>query len=262
MLNKILIAIIIIVILYDYYLTNIKKNTVISTIEKNTIKKIIDNPTPINGNLTNESNRISTAESIPIPVNEKLQSNDVNIHDYHDNDDSIEVEHKIDSNMFGPPTEVNDKYILWTFNDPNPWNKILYRAKTEYPFYFFINIKIPSLNDYENWKRIMPDLDFNAKSRELIIPADDEEAALAIANLIITNFIGDISMDDIVKKDLIAVSIIKARKYEIVKNKIREQINSNLKPKVIEKISNVEYQKDLAKEPEIVAWEGSEFSFI
>jgi hypothetical protein len=105
----------------------------------------------------------------------------------------------------------------------------------------------------------------------------------------ISNFNNDISIDEIINKNLIAVSIIKANKYEVVKNKIREQILIGINKKNIMNNSNKEFETDLAiKQPnnkkpnkinssnnyfyyneveninssQLDAYEGSEFSFI
>jgi hypothetical protein len=184
-------------------------------------------------------------------------------------------------NLYGKPYDYKEnEYILWEHNNPNPWTKILYKHNAENPFYFYIKVKIPSLNDYENWKTIIPQLILNPRSGELIIPTKDEETALSLANLMISNFKGDLTLDNIINKDLIAVSIIKTMKYEIVKNKIREQIMNNLyeKPKIIDnkeidtdlydsKYNNYYYYNDNNKNEKFTdtgyeAYDGEEYSFI
>lgn len=176
-----------------------------------------------------------------------------------------------DINKFGKPYEYEEnKYIVWEFMDPEPWSRIVYRYNEEYPYQFYIKAKIPSLNDYENWKNIITNLQFNPRPGELIIPTKSEESAIAIANLIISNFGGSISLDDIIKKDLIGISIAKATKYEVVKNKLKEQIINMIKPPPL--TSSVDFQQDLAlgsspfasveQKKDIGAWEGSEFAFI
>jgi len=193
--------------------------------------------------------------------------------------DSSEIDQEISPMLYGKPSEyVEDNYILWEFNDPLPWTKIVYKYNENHPFYFFIKIKIPSLNDYQEWKNIIGNINFNPRSGEIIIPANDEETALAISNLMISHFKGDISMRDIINKNLIDISISKAKKYEIVKNKLIEQINNNIKIKnnfkdpitfqkdlAIEKMENIE---NIEKSPEVSssndynAYEGTEYSFI
>jgi hypothetical protein len=127
--------------------------------------------------------------------------------------------------MFGKPSYIEEnKYIAWTFNNPKPWSRIIYSYEDEYEFKFFLKVKIPSLNDYENWLSIVPNLDFITKTSELIIPSKDEASALAIANLIVSNFNGSISIKEIMDKKLIPMSVEKAIKYQLVRNKLKEQI--------------------------------------
>ena len=127
--------------------------------------------------------------------------------------------------MFGKPSYIEDnKYIVWSFSKPRPWTRIIYSYEDEYEFKFFLKVKIPSLNDYENWLNIVSNLDFITKTSELIIPSKDEASALAIANLILSNFSGNITIKEVMDKDLIPISVSKAIKYPMVQNKLREQI--------------------------------------
>ena len=129
-----------------------------------------------------------------------------------------------------------------------PWSRITLNELDEFPYRFFIKAKIPSLNDYQNWRQVVPNLDFNPKSGELIIPSKDEPSALALANLIIINFLGQLTLQDILEKNLIQISVNKAKNYEMVQTKLREQINDNLYGKTLNKVSNdSEYDQDLAK---------------
>jgi hypothetical protein len=135
---------------------------------------------------------------------------------------------------------------VWDFNDPNPWTKIVYNINDEYPYHFYIKLKIPSLNDYQTWKQIIPNLNFNSRTGELIIPSKDEPSALALANLIVINMTGQLSLENILNKNLIQISTAKSRKYEIVQNKLREQIKENLNKKINLNIPDI-FEKDLAK---------------
>lgn len=138
----------------------------------------------------------------------------------------------------------------WTFDIPNPWSKITFNENEEYPYHFYIKTKIPSLNDYEAWKQVVPNLNFEPKKGELIIPSKDESSALALANLIIINFTGQMTLDNILDKKLIQISVSKAKTHELVRTKLREQINttmannSNKKPNL--KMSENTFQDDLA----------------
>jgi hypothetical protein len=115
----------------------------------------------------------------------------------------------------------------------------------EYPYYFHIKISIPSLNDYQVWKQIVPNIDFNPKTGELIIPSKEEASALALANLICINFSGQMSVENILNKNLIQISIAKARNYDVVQNKLREQIMENIYGKSVTKVQT-SFERDLA----------------
>jgi hypothetical protein len=106
-------------------------------------------------------------------------------------------------------------------------------------------MKLYPLNDYETWKQIIPNLDFDSRSGELIIPSKDEASALALANLIAINFAGQMSIDNILEKKLIQISVTKAKNHELVKNKLREQIIENLYGKTMQPTDN-NFERDLA----------------
>ena len=287
MYKKVLIFIILLIILYDiYYLINkqkkieknIKKNEIINNqniqIKKNEIlnkqntqiKKNIDINNSFSFINTNSDNNVQIAESNGMIINNEVLTKP-QIDNAHTDIPIIEV---VSPNLYGSPTDYKEnEYIIWEFQKPNPWTKIIYKNKQEYPFYFFIKVKIPSLNDYQNWKNIIKNIDFDPKLGELIIPTNDEETALSITNLIISNFKGEISINDIINKQLIDISINKAKKYEIIKNKLKEQINESIKPPKTIKETFKEvpsFQKDLAENVEKVnelnPYEGTEYSFI
>jgi hypothetical protein len=178
-------------------------------------------------------------------------------------------------------TNIQDEQKVQNFDIPNPWSKIVYNSNNEYPYNFYIKLSIPSLNDYQTWKQIIPNLDFNPQSGELIIPSKDEPSALALANLIVINITGQLSLENILNKNLIQISIAKSRKYELVQNKLREQINENLNKKVKINIPD-SFEKDLANDiidksdnnfndtfkhfsdqsNEIDAYDGNDFSYL
>ncbi len=135
---------------------------------------------------------------------------------------------------------------LWEFDKPNPWTKVILNDQDEYPYYFHIKIAIPSLNDYQVWKQIVPNLEFNPRTGELIIPSKEEASALALANLICINFSGQMSIENILEKNLIQISVSKARSYEVVQNKLREQIMENLYGKSVTKVQT-SFEQDLAR---------------
>ena len=186
-----------------------------------------------------------------------------------------QIEKAIALDLFGKPYQVEpNKFIIWTFLQQKPWTQIIYNYGQEFPFRFFIKIKIPSLNDYQMWKQIIPNMDFDSKTGEIIIPSKDEAGALAITNLIVSNFQGQLSIENILDKNLIPISITKAQQYEMVKNKLREQIIESIQGKNIE--NKTDFEQDLAKNKnenksdlkesfessEFDAYEGSEFTYL
>ncbi len=136
-----------------------------------------------------------------------------------------------------------------TYDKPNPWSRIIIDQRQEYPYLFHIKVKIPSLNDFENWKQIIPNIGFDPRTGELVIPSKDEASAIALANLIVINFGGQMSLKDILEKNLIQISVAKAKSYDVVQNKLREQIMENLYGKQFNS-SQTSFEKDLAKKNE------------
>lgn len=185
---------------------------------------------------------------------------------------SSNVHQIINPNMFGKPYHVEPgKYIVWNFQQPNPWTQIIYQYGKELPFRFYIKIKIPTLNDYQAWKLVVPNLDFDSKTGEILVPANNEAEALAIANLIIANFSGQLTMENILQNNLLAISISKATNYEMVKQKLRDQIMQTLMGKT--DMGKPDFEQDMAtnnnsnqtesfmgNEPE--AYEGSEYAYL
>jgi hypothetical protein len=188
-------------------------------------------------------------------------------------DKSLKKKQSVPLDLFGTPRDhKKNEYIVWVFYEPKPWSQIIYLYNQDFPFKFFIKVKIPSLNDYQAWKEVIPNLDFDAKTGELIIPSKDEAGALAIGNLIVSNFGGQLSIETILEKNLIPISINKAQQYEMVRTKLRDQISEALQGKSIK--TNSDYEKDLAKQPvsekqtepfknnDPGAYEGGEFSYL
>ena len=152
----------------------------------------------------------------------------------------------IQPNSVRPPIQSQTGEKVWDFDKPNPWSKIILRESAEYPYNFYIKLKIPSLNDYQNWKQVVPNIDFMPQTGELIIPSKDEPSALALANLISSNFSGLLSLEDILQKNLIQISISKAKTHEIVQKKLREQILETLYGSQDAKVQN-SFEKELSK---------------
>jgi hypothetical protein len=189
------------------------------------------------------------------------------------NPNHSKVERVVPLDLFGKPYQVEpNKYIIWTFVQEKPWTQIIYNYDQEFPFRFFIKVKIPSLNDYQTWKQIIPNLDFDSKTGEIIIPSKDEAGALALTNLIVSNFQGQLSIENILEKNLIPISITKAQQYEMVRNKLREQIIESIQGKNMG--SKSDYEQDLARSENKInikesfqssepsAYEGGEFTYL
>ena len=142
----------------------------------------------------------------------------------------------------------------------------------EFPYLYHIKVSIPSLNDLQKWKEIIPNLEFDPNTGELIIPSKDEGSALAVANLIIANLYNNLSITDILSKELLQISIAKAQAHEIVRSKLREQILSNTSGKTMVK-SQSSFERDLASKAkpqqtenfsrdDIEAFDGNGYSYL
>jgi hypothetical protein len=132
------------------------------------------------------------------------------------------------------------------FEKPNPWNKIQYF--THINKYY---IKINNINEYVEkimlWKSlpiIKSDLiDVDIENNYLILKTHSEEEALVICNLIINYINNNLTINDIVSKNLINYSINKAKRYKLIKTKLSElikegvaQLNNN-----VDNLSPLEY---------------------
>jgi hypothetical protein len=254
MIKKILILIIFSIIVYEIYLqNNFYKDNSDEYEETDKVETLsnVDSNDNSNDELTNFNHQYSSINS-----NENLEIDQI----LDINDDKNRNKNIITVDLFGSPSDYeNNNFILWEF--VKPWTKIIYNYNEKLPFYFYIKVRIPSLNDYNNWKEIYPPLDFNPKTGEIIINTNDEETALSIANLIIINFRGDITIEEIIKRNLIEISINKSKKYEVVKNKIKESLSSSNEIKPIIEEKTPEFEKDLATN-QYSAYEGSEYSFF
>ena len=136
---------------------------------------------------------------------------------------------------------------FWKFSTPQPWTKILHLPGKDYSYEFSFRIEVPSINHYQSWKKVIPNIHFNPDTEEITIPTNDEEGALSVANLIINNFKNKITIDDILQKNLINISINKAKNFPIVKKKIKEQIIDLLNKKDNSFKREADYEEDLAK---------------
>ena len=130
------------------------------------------------------------------------------------------------------------------FDTPNPWCKIMVGDNTTK---YFIKINNFQENKFIEWKKIIENLDYDIKNKELILETTEEAEALALVNLIISTMNDDISLEDVLNNKLISISIRKAKSHKLVCNKLIELIKENNSPKRnnIESLdSSVEYSVD------------------
>ena len=184
-------------------------------------------------------------------------NNDNNI-----NKNNLEITNNIDqenSNMhitsdnfehpvFGKPDKIIEEGYLFLIRNPQPWNAIVFNQTKEHKYLFIIKIPF-KFSDISNvigkWSQMFEGLTINNEN-ELIIPAPDENSALAVLNLMLNNIKGDLTLENIIKNNLISISISKIKKYSSIRNKIIEQIMENLNDRV-NLDESVEYQEDLAE---------------
>lgn len=257
MFKESLICIIVSIILYQLYLEYFKK-------EKNSIdnKKI-------------KPEKVSIEPSIIKPVERQRPM-------------VYETPNSFVHPQLGKPDKILPEGYLFIIDNPNPWNAIIYNENKEENYLFIL--KVRNINSYtsnyqnnlKNWKSIIPNINFDLKTGELIIPASDENFGLAVANLLLSNFKNDIDFKNIMENSLIQISIQKLRSHQSVRIKIVEQIlenTGNSNQSLTD--TNPDYEEDLAdtatasvsvespemteqkKDNEIIsAYEGGEFSFI
>jgi hypothetical protein len=163
-----------------------------------------------------------------------------------------------------PETMVNvneDKNMI-KFDEPNPWTQI-YVGNNINKYY----LKINNIEKYKEkihidaWEQIpfiRKDLIINENDM-LIIITNNEKEALVVANVLISYISGDLTLTDIIEKDLINTSLQKAQRYELVVNKLRELIKENLYKinrddtieKYVNKDSDIEFDTALVTPQEI-----------
>ena len=146
----------------------------------------------------------------------------------------IRFEKTLSEKMDNDKEETEEKI----FDKPNPWNKIQYFSHIN-KYY----IKINNINEHVEkimlWKSlpiIKSDLiDIDIDNDYLILKTHSEEEALVICNLIINHINNNLTINDIVTKNLINYSINKAKRYKLIKTKLSElikegvgQLNNNI----------------------------------
>ena len=79
--------------------------------------------------------------------------------------------------------------------DKKPWNKI---KETKNKIIIIYIIKFDEVKFIE-WKNIIPDIEYDIIDKLLKIPSKDEERAMSIVNLMISNMKGDIELKKLLK---------------------------------------------------------------
>lgn len=231
--------------MYNY----ITDNSIVIEDTPEDVNKVI---TPINLPKSNSYSLINSVETNVKPLNiadilkprTNIINPSINKLNLFDNSENF-VDNKSSKKSVSFSSDILDDDFEQEHKMFNPWSKIIKTKDEDYPYHFYLKINIPSLNDYTTWLQVIPNLGFDPQSGELIIPSKDEISALAIANLIAINFSGKISLTDILNKNLIPISINKARKHKIVQKKLREQIKEHIYGKTLMK-DNTDFEQDLA----------------
>jgi hypothetical protein len=146
------------------------------------------------------------------------------------------VKLEVDNNNFTNNELEDVKEII--IMDKEPWNKM---KETKGGNYYYINILKFDEVKFIEWKNIIPNIEYDITNKLLKIPSRDEERAMSIVNLMISNMKGDIELNEIIESDLINKSIIKSRKFNVVFTKIKNLvIENNKNSSDIEELSNLE----------------------
>jgi hypothetical protein len=125
--------------------------------------------------------------------------------------------------------EIDEDEVV--FDNPNPWNKIQYFTHIN-KYYIKINNLDNHIEKIMVWKSlpiIKNDLiDIDIENSYLILKTHSEEEALVICNLIINHINNNLTINDIVSKNLINYSINKAKRYKLIGTKLTELIKEGV----------------------------------
>ena len=149
------------------------------------------------------------------------------------NNKNKNINNPIINNTISTINKSNNKNNKNKLTNIIPWSQIINDGKTDL---YCIKISIPSLSDYENWKNIITGLDFDPKTKEIMIPATDELEALVIAFYINLNFSSQILFDNIIKEDLLNIKLVEIKNNKDIEKETREHIINIHKPKELNNI--------------------------
>ena len=254
--TSVLILSLVIFIFYHYYDSCINTNTKKDLESNKTFKNNLSEKTSVkNSEIDSEKLSVENSEECSDCNKKNSLFEETNLKKptekiIHSNNPLVKKIKKMQK-KYGEPTYINkingSSVYVWEFLDNDPWNKIIYNYNNEFPYYYYIKARINNLDEYQKWKKILPNLDFDPKRKSLIIQTKDETTALAVANIIISNLQGKIELDEIIKKSLIPISINRAKKYDMVKSKLKEQLIETINGSPNKgKDTNLDYSEDLA----------------
>lgn len=163
---------------------------------------------------------------------------------------------------YGQPSNIFDdngsRIMVWQFKE-GPWLNLYYNS-TKNTFTFGINATI-SKQLLQEWNNIIPNIGFNEQNKFIAVTTEDEESALAVANLVLSTIHQELTTKEIIESNLLEISLAKIRAHPLVRTKILEQINEKLSTNKNQVKS--EHSIDLATTSmNIDAYGGNEFSFI
>jgi hypothetical protein len=143
---------------------------------------------------------------------------------------SIRFQNQSNENMENNENdETNEEEHV--FDKPNPWNKIQYFTHIN-KYYIQINTLNEHVEKIMLWKSlpiIKTDLiDIDIDNNYLILKTHSEEEALVICNLIINHINNNLTINDVVSKNLINYSINKAKKFKLISSKLTELIKEGI----------------------------------
>ena len=184
--------------------------------------------------------------------------------------------------QLGKPDKIIEEGYLYLIENPNPWVGIIFNQNKKNNYIFILRIQDPSKfsnNRANNWKNVIPEFSINFQTGEMLIPSPDEESALGLANLILSNLTNQLEFENIIKNNLISISINKIKAHPSIRKKIIEQIQENISIDNSHNLNhNVDYEEDLAEtgtastnstenkeeynKSGFTAYEGTEFSFL
>ena len=169
-------------------------------------------------------------------VNDIITGDDNNDIDNNDIDNTIQIE-----NLDNIPKKI-EKIIK--FKIPSPWTQIT-KNKNYSRFY----IKINNFNEdlFLKWKKLVGILDYDIDTKSLIIETKHNYEALSIVNLLISNMNNNITLEEIIKNNLLGTSINKAKSHKLVRIKLVDLIkenNNNINYPADTNHNNINYSAD------------------